>query len=100
MGPLQNKNSSFVDELGKLMRKKRLRPLGLVPFQSVTHLYCNSAVVDSMFHQRYHKCQIDPTSVSILAFLKIIRPNFIFCANTLHKNNKQIHLISGSQGVQ
>ena len=27
MGPLQNKNSSFVDELGKVMRKKRLRPL-------------------------------------------------------------------------
>ena len=38
--------------------------------------------------------------MSILAFLKIIWPNFIFCANTLHKNNKQIHLICGSQGVK
>ena len=35
-----------------------------------------------------------------MAFLKIICPNFIFCANNLHKNNKQIHLISGSQGVK
>ena len=35
-----------------------------------------------------------------MAFLKIIWPNFIFCANTLHKNNKQIHLICGSQGVK
>ena len=70
------------------------------PFNLSLTCTANSAVVDSMFHQRYHKCQIDPTSVSILAFLKIIWPNFIFCANTLHKNNKQIHLISGSQGVK
>ena len=35
-----------------------------------------------------------------MAFLKILWPNFIFCANTLHKNNKQIHLICGSQGVK
>ena len=35
-----------------------------------------------------------------MAFLKIIWPNFIFCANTLHKNKKQIHLICGSQGVK
>ena len=27
MGPAQNNNPSFVDELGKVMRKKRLRPL-------------------------------------------------------------------------
>ena len=68
--------------------------LGLVSFQSVTNF------VDSKFHQRYHKSQIDPASVSILAFLKIIWPNIIFCANTLHKNNKLIHLICGSQGVK